>query len=44
MTFSFLEGWWTDAGTFDSLLRAGTLVAETSRRQTAPAAAEVARP
>ena len=23
MTFSFLEGWWTDAGTFDSLLRAG---------------------
>jgi glucose-1-phosphate thymidylyltransferase len=44
MTFSFLEGWWTDAGTFDSLLRAGTLVAETRRRQTAPAAAEVARP
>jgi glucose-1-phosphate thymidylyltransferase len=27
MTFSFLEGWWTDAGTFDSLLRAATLVA-----------------
>ncbi len=22
MTFSFLDGWWTDAGTFDSLLRA----------------------
>src|SRR5215831_15380069 len=22
MTFSFLKGWWTDAGTFDSLLRA----------------------
>jgi glucose-1-phosphate thymidylyltransferase len=32
MTFSFLEGWWTDAGTFDSLLRAGNLVAQ-SRRQ-----------
>ncbi len=29
MTFSFLEGWWTDAGTFDSLLRAGNLVART---------------
>ena len=28
MTFSYLEGWWTDAGTFDSLLRAGNLVAE----------------
>src|SRR2546427_3140240 len=23
-----LEGWWTDAGTFDSLLRANNLVAE----------------
>ncbi len=29
MTFSNLEGWWTDAGTFDSLLRAGNLVART---------------
>ncbi len=29
MSFSFLEGWWTDAGTFDSLLRANNLVAET---------------
>jgi len=28
MTFSFLEGWWTDAGTFDSLLRAGNLVSQ----------------
>jgi glucose-1-phosphate thymidylyltransferase len=28
MTFSFLEGWWTDAGTFDSLLRAANLVAQ----------------
>ena len=27
MTFAYLEGWWTDAGTFDSLLRAGNLVA-----------------
>jgi len=27
MTYSFLDGWWTDAGTFDSLLRATNLVA-----------------
>ena len=26
LTFSFLSGWWTDAGTFDSLLRAANLV------------------
>ncbi len=31
MTFSFLEGWWTDAGTFESLLRAGNLVAGSGR-------------
>jgi glucose-1-phosphate thymidylyltransferase len=29
MTYSILEGWWTDAGTFESLLRANTLVART---------------
>jgi glucose-1-phosphate thymidylyltransferase len=29
MTFNYLEGWWTDAGTFDSLLRAANLVRET---------------
>lgn len=28
MTWNELEGWWTDAGTFDSLLRASNLVAE----------------
>jgi glucose-1-phosphate thymidylyltransferase len=28
MTFGFLDGWWTDAGTFDSLLRAANLVAQ----------------
>ncbi len=38
MTFSFLEGWWTDAGTFDSLLRAANLVAEQRRRQREEAA------
>jgi glucose-1-phosphate thymidylyltransferase len=30
MSFSWLNGWWTDAGTFDSLLRAGNLVAQSS--------------
>ena len=32
MSFSWLEGWWTDAGTFESLLRAGNLVAQSSKR------------
>jgi glucose-1-phosphate thymidylyltransferase len=27
MTFAILNGWWTDAGTFDSLLRAANLIA-----------------
>jgi glucose-1-phosphate thymidylyltransferase len=29
MTWSMLEGWWSDAGTFESLLRASNMVAET---------------
>jgi glucose-1-phosphate thymidylyltransferase len=29
MTFGLLQGWWTDAGTVDSLLRATNLVADT---------------
>jgi glucose-1-phosphate thymidylyltransferase len=28
MTYEILDGWWTDAGTFDSLLRANQLVAQ----------------
>jgi glucose-1-phosphate thymidylyltransferase len=28
LTYSVLEGWWTDAGTFQSLLRASNLVAQ----------------
>jgi len=28
MSFSILDGWWTDAGTFESLLRAANLVAQ----------------
>ncbi|HSW50302.1 MAG TPA: sugar phosphate nucleotidyltransferase [Bryobacteraceae bacterium] len=31
MTFAFLDGWWTDAGTFESLLRAAGLVRESRR-------------
>ena len=29
MTWEELDGWWTDAGTFESLLHASNLVAET---------------
>jgi glucose-1-phosphate thymidylyltransferase len=36
MAFSFLEGWWTDAGTFDSLLRAANLVAQSAAHKQAP--------
>ncbi len=39
LTFSVLDGWWTDAGTFDSLLRAANLVAQ-SRPATEDVAAE----
>jgi glucose-1-phosphate thymidylyltransferase len=39
MTFSNLEGWWTDAGTFESLLRAANLVAQSSVTGQIPAAA-----
>ena len=39
MTFSYLEGWWTDAGTFDSLLRAANLVAQSVAERNAEAEA-----
>jgi len=29
LTYEILDGWWTDAGTFESLLRASNLVAQT---------------
>lgn len=29
MTFDYLDGWWTDAGTFESLIRAAILVHDT---------------
>ncbi|MCH8947829.1 MAG: NTP transferase domain-containing protein [Acidobacteria bacterium] len=38
LTFSVLEGWWTDAGTFDSLRRAMNLVAETGANKMTPVA------
>ncbi len=33
MTFSILEGWWTDAGTFESLLRANLLISEKNKNR-----------
>jgi len=33
MTFSYLDGWWTDAGTFESLLRAANLVATSTAKK-----------
>ncbi|MFN7920246.1 MAG: sugar phosphate nucleotidyltransferase [Bryobacteraceae bacterium] len=34
MSFSYLDGWWTDAGTFESLYRAATLVAQSRKVKT----------
>jgi glucose-1-phosphate thymidylyltransferase len=34
LSYSILDGWWTDAGTFDSLLYATNLVAETGANKT----------
>ena len=34
LTYEVLDGWWTDAGTFESLLRANNLVAETGSNKT----------
>lgn len=35
LSFSYLSGWWTDAGTFESLLRASNMVSEKRRRESA---------
>ncbi|MEX2303501.1 MAG: sugar phosphate nucleotidyltransferase [Bryobacterales bacterium] len=43
MTFSTLEGWWTDAGTIDSLRKATNLVAETGANKVDLARPAVAR-
>jgi dTDP-glucose pyrophosphorylase len=34
LTHSVLDGWWTDAGTFESLLHATNLVAKTGANKT----------
>jgi glucose-1-phosphate thymidylyltransferase len=39
MTWDELDGWWTDAGTFESLLRASNLVAESGANKIDMAAA-----
>ncbi|MCZ2078886.1 MAG: NTP transferase domain-containing protein [Bryobacterales bacterium] len=41
MSFDYLEGWWTDAGTFDSLLRAANLVKESREAMEGVAASAV---
>ena len=52
LTYEVLDGWWTDAGTFESLHRAGNLVVEsganllhgpTTRQIAAPATAAARR-
>ena len=40
LTYEILEGWWTDAGTFESLLRANTLVSETGANKPSRAGQE----
>ncbi|HZQ24944.1 MAG TPA: sugar phosphate nucleotidyltransferase [Terriglobales bacterium] len=40
LTYDILEGWWTDAGTFESLLRANNLVARTGANRLNAVAAE----
>jgi glucose-1-phosphate thymidylyltransferase len=34
LTYDILDGWWTDCGTFDSLLRASNLVAKKTQMST----------
>jgi glucose-1-phosphate thymidylyltransferase len=40
ISFAFLDGWWTDAGTFDSLLRAANFVARSRHAHPETAVAE----
>ncbi|MHC5004899.1 MAG: sugar phosphate nucleotidyltransferase, partial [Planctomycetota bacterium] len=42
LTASMLDGWWTDAGTFESLYRAAKLVAEGGANQVEPETSAVA--
>ncbi len=41
MTWEELQGWWSDAGTFESLLRASSLVAETGANKMEKRATEI---
>jgi len=43
MTWEELDGWWTDAGTFESLLRASNLVAETGANKLTATSANARR-
>jgi glucose-1-phosphate thymidylyltransferase len=43
LTYEILDGWWTDAGTFDSLLRANDLVAATGANKMNNGALQVNR-
>lgn len=43
MSWEELEGWWTDAGTFESLLRASNLVAESGANKIEPVQEVVAK-
>lgn len=43
MSWEELEGWWTDAGTFESLLRASNLVAESGANKMDPVQEVVAK-
>ena len=36
MSYDILDGWWTDAGTFDSLLRASNLVSRQTGQESTP--------
>ncbi len=40
MTFDHLDGWWTDAGTFESLIRAANLVHDTHGKKTSEAVSQ----
>ncbi len=41
MSFGILDGWWTDAGTFESLHRAANLVFDTRHKKTDPPMATI---
>jgi glucose-1-phosphate thymidylyltransferase len=43
MTFSYLDGWWTDAGTFESLLRAANLVAQSCEKKNSSLAEQLSK-